>query len=96
MFTRLYFDTSELVAAGWPRRLSADLDNVLTLTRNAQIGRFLPRAVEVELQQQWQRELEDKTTAVRASVQAVETHLRGIQQPSMSVSELDLTKAGDD
>jgi hypothetical protein len=94
MFTRLYFDTSELVAAGWPR-LSADLENVLRLTTVAKIGVFLPAGVEIELQQRWQRDLEEKTSAMRSRIQAVEDHLGGVQHPSMSLDVPDLTKVRD-
>jgi len=88
VFTRLYFETSELVAAGWPR-LSADLENVFTITTAAI---FLPAAVEIELQNRWQRELAEKTTAMRSRVQSVESHLG----TSISVGVPDLTKARDD
>ncbi len=92
MFSRLYFETSELVAAGWPR-ISADLENVLRITASIKIPVFLPAGVEVELQQRWRRDLEEKVGAMRSKVQALEAHFGGVQDTSISVDVPDPAKA---
>lgn len=92
MFTRLYIETSVLVEAGWPR-LSADLENVLKITTFAKI---LPAGVEIELQHRWQRDLEEKISAVKSKIRAVEAHFGGVQKPSVTAGVPDLARAIDD
>jgi hypothetical protein len=91
MFTRLYIETSVLVEAGWPR-LSADLENVLKITTFAKI---LPAGVEIELQHRWQRDLEEKISAVKSRIRAVEVHFGGVQRTSVTAEVPDLAQALD-
>jgi hypothetical protein len=92
MFARLYFETSVLVAAGWPR-LSADLENVLKFAPGDKI---LPAGVEIELQHRWQHELEERTSAVKSKIQAVEEHVGRVQKTSVTVDMPERAKALDD
>lgn len=82
MFNRLYFDTSELVASGWPR-LSADLENVLRVIRSANIAAFIPIGVEIELERKWHRELTERISKAKSAAQAVEAHFDGVRDVSV-------------
>jgi len=94
VFSRLYLETSELVAAGWPR-ISADLENVLNLMASAKIPVLLPAGVEHELEQRWRRELREKMGALRSRIQAVEAHLGGVEDMKLSVDGPDPTRAAE-
>ena len=54
---RVYFDSSILLGAGWPH-VSVKLWELLRLARILNVGVFLPRAVELELERHWFRELD--------------------------------------
>ncbi|MDO8479203.1 MAG: hypothetical protein Q7W02_24035 [Candidatus Rokubacteria bacterium] len=92
MFSRLYFETSELVATGWPR-LSADLENVLGIMASLKIPVFFPAGVEIELEERWRRGLAERLSDVRSKARAAEAHFGGVQEIRISVDEPDPAKA---
>src|SRR2546422_5850769 len=71
-FDRVYFDSSALRDGGWPH-VSGILEDTFRLARSLSIGLFIPRAVEVEVEGMWLRELYELRNE-----QKVTKHIAGI------------------
>src|SRR5882724_12645984 len=84
MFKRLYLETSELVAAGWPR-VSADLENVLKTTAAIEVPVLLPAGVQLELENSWSRERGERTGAVWSKIRSLEAHFSGVRDMKIAL-----------
>jgi hypothetical protein len=65
-FTSIYFDTNILVGQGWPR-ISAALERVLSLCKSLNLAVFIPRVVEIEMENRWVRAYESTCDGLRSA-----------------------------
>jgi len=73
-FDRVYLDTNAFLGAGWPQ-LSEKMKNLLTLARDHDIAVLFPRAVEVEIEEHWIRDLREKSHQALARVNELRKYL---------------------
>lgn len=66
-FTAIYLDSQPLIAAGWPR-LSSRLGSVVSLSQIHNIPVFIPEPVEIELEEHWLRDFQERRLAVTNSL----------------------------
>lgn len=72
-FTRIYFDTNVLIAANWPKP-SAALERLLSLAQVFKVSVFVPKAVEDELEQHWNRLFDERYTKAKKSFADLKKH----------------------
>lgn len=77
LFNRVYLETNVLIRAKWPG-LSTALENLLRLAQVLKVGVYLPLAVEVELEQHWIRDFDDKCMKAKGSIEALKKYVAGI------------------
>ena len=73
-FERIYFDTSTLIAEGWPCP-SGKLQECLEWANRFNMRVFLPWLVEQELGAKWLREFKDKCQKVDSRIKELNKHL---------------------
>ena len=74
---KLYFDSSVLIASGWPN-VSAELERVLKLCPPLKIPLFIPDAVELELEEHWLRSFDEKVRQIESRLQAFTDHIASV------------------
>src|SRR5262245_44711110 len=72
-FDRIYFDSNALIASNWPK-LSASLENLLSLAQLLKVKVFLPKAVEDELEAHWTRVFDAKYSKADKSLRELRKH----------------------
>jgi PIN domain-containing protein len=72
-FRHLYLDTN-IVLPGWAR-VSAKLENVLSLAQEVGVSVYLPEAVERELESHWLRKYDEKMAKLQEALEPLKTHL---------------------
>jgi hypothetical protein len=73
-FRHLYFDTNILFREGWPR-VSAKLENLLSLAQSIGVTVYLPEAVERELEARWLRAYTEKWGKLQEHLDPLQKHL---------------------
>ena len=69
-FRHIVLDSNPLRAAGWPR-LTADLENLLQLARFFKIPIYIPKAVELELQEFWKDGFRKRVEKLQSAIDTV-------------------------
>src|SRR5512142_2542081 len=88
-FRHLYLDANILRNEGWPR-ISAKLENVLSLARSVNVTVNLPEAVERELEANWMRGYKAKCENLQEHLDPLRNHLNRLaekQVPSVTLPE---------
>lgn len=64
---RIYLESNILIRANWPR-VSAGVENLFHLAQILDVDIHLPQAVEVELENHWIRDFDQKCARINGSV----------------------------
>ena len=73
-YTRIYFDSSALIAEGWPS-LSANLQRCLQLAEFFKVRTYMPRVVELELEAHWLRTFKERRQELESKLSRLNEHL---------------------
>lgn len=83
-FNTIYFDSSILIAGGWPT-LSGELTTLIVMAKTQKVEIIIPLAVEAELEERWVREVEKARNEMTARVDNFNRHTKSISPPIKGV-----------